>query len=165
MLEKLNISFNHIAEWPDNMGALVRMREIDCRDNNNLEEIPEGVGQWTRLKKASFRNTHIEFLPEDLRHCTALEELDVRDNVQLAEISPIVGDLVALKRLDLFGCALPGLPITLGALQALIVLDLRNNQVWSRLFFFFYLLPCRRLSAFPLCRLTLDPPRLPPCHS
>ena len=102
-----------------------------------LTELPESIGQLTKLQKLDLGrdwekglseiNQLIE-LPESIGQLTQLQTLDISNN-QLTELPESLWKLTQLKKLDLSHNEFAELPESLGLLMQLLQLNISHNQL------------------------------------
>jgi Leucine-rich repeat (LRR) protein len=99
--------------------------ELDLSDWNDLQTLPEGLGELTQLKTLTLAYCrNLQTLPDTIGACVNLTDLNLESCEKLTTIG-FVGKLIKLKTLDLQFCdALETLPDALGACTDLESLDL-----------------------------------------
>src|SRR5258706_3608829 len=99
--------------------------ELDLR-SMALTELPESIGQLTKLKKLDLswgykdekQKNQLATLPDSLGQLTQLTELNLSDN-QLTALPDSLGQLMQLQSLNLSDNQLTALPDSLGQLTQL----------------------------------------------
>ena len=123
----LSLSGKHLSFLPDEICELSQLGSLDLSDNE-LEQLPNGIGMLENLTVLSLRNNRLAFLPPALFQLSKLRELDVSNNL-VSTLSPALGDLSDLEILRLQSNSIVELPTTLGNLQRLQELDIANNKL------------------------------------
>jgi|GEM_PF-6553601 len=110
--------------------TLRRLDHINFLDlrGNELESVPEFLGQLKCLKYLKLSRNKITSLPSSVGQLVNLVELFVDDN-QLEELPQSLGQLVKLRYLRLANNKLTSLPDSLSGAERLQELSLTNNQL------------------------------------
>ena len=87
-----------------------------------LTELPESLGQLTKLQELNLAGSDLTSLPEWLGNLTQLQSLDISSN-DLTSLPEWLGNLTQLKVLNLEESRLTALPETLGNLTNLRIVD------------------------------------------
>ncbi|GAA5126210.1 protein kinase [Luteolibacter yonseiensis] len=125
-LEILNLSDNQLAELPDDLPRLKKLRIIFC-SGNRFTRLPEVLGGCPDLEMIGFRGNHIgsvpaAALPPNLRW------LVLTDN-RISELPPEIGLCKRLQKLMLSGNLLTALPAEMSALKSLELVRLSANRL------------------------------------
>ena len=123
-LEVLNLSGNRLAELPEELSRLKKLRILFCSDNE-FEHVPEVLGTCAGLGMLGFKANRIETvaegaLPESLRW------LILTDN-RIGKLPESVGRCVKLQKLMLSGNQLSKLPDEMAACVNLELIRLAAN--------------------------------------
>lgn len=78
-LRFLDLSFNHLTSLPDNLRLCTRL-EVLIANNNALEMLPIGFGDFAVLRKLHVSFNQLTALPDDLGSCSRLERIRVSHN-------------------------------------------------------------------------------------
>jgi GTPase SAR1 family protein len=92
-----------------------------------LTELPESIGQLTRLQSLDLSYNQLTALPESLRQLTQLQSLNLSNN-RLSVFPESIGQLTNLRELHLDGNRLSVLPIQIGKLINLRMLCLGTTK-------------------------------------
>ncbi len=124
---RLDLSDRGITELPEEIGQLTRLTELNL-NGNQLRELPEEIGQLTSLKELHLRGNQLTKLPKEVGQLTSLTRLDLDGN-QLTELPKEIWQLTSLKELLLDRIQLTEVPKEIGQLTSLTRLDLDGNQL------------------------------------
>ena len=131
---QLNLSGNYCAkdsekltELPEALGQLTRLQKLNL-SRNQLTSLPESLGRLTQLETLNLSRNHLTSLPESLGQLGQLRALHLSDN-QLTTLGESLGRLANLQTLNLDGNQLTSLPESLGQLTVLQNLHLSYNQL------------------------------------
>jgi Leucine-rich repeat (LRR) protein len=116
-----------LTELPESLGQLTRLQTMDL-SGNQLTELPESLGQLMQLQTLYLSRNQLTVLPDWLGQLTELQELDLSRN-QLAELPESLGQLTQLWALKLSNNRLTVLPESLDQLTQLQTLLLAGNQL------------------------------------
>ena len=97
---------------------------------NQIQSLPESVGELSQLKKLRIAGNSLRALPGSIGRLGALELLEASKN-QLGSLPESLGELRQLKKLIVWGNLLRALPESIGCLGALEVLEASKNQLGS----------------------------------
>jgi internalin A len=122
----LDLSLNSLTELPESIGQLTRLQGLYLY-KNQLASLPEVIGQLTRLQVLDLNNNQLASLPESIGQLTRLQGLHLNNN-QLASLPESIGQLTQLQELDLSGNQLASLPEALRQLESLKELYLHDND-------------------------------------
>ncbi|ORX79534.1 L domain-like protein [Anaeromyces robustus] len=111
---------------------------VSCKDNsvtslsvinnNNVNDIPDGVLQLNNLEKLDFSNCQITQFPYKLNALQNLKTLNLWNN-KITDITNEISGLKSLENLDLSNNGVSALPDTIGQLSKLQTLTLNNNKL------------------------------------
>jgi Leucine-rich repeat (LRR) protein len=73
-----------LTELPESLGQLTRLQSLKLR-NNQLTALPESLGQLTQLRSLDLSDNQLRVLPESLGQLTQLQSLNLSRN-QLAQL-------------------------------------------------------------------------------
>jgi len=122
----LNASFNNVEVLPDGVGELQLLRELDI-SCNRIEELPSAIGNCLRLRKLKANGNRMRTIPAEIESCKLLEELYLSEN-QITHLPEEVGKLAVLRILHLQNNNLRELPPDLGGCLAVDEIDMTNND-------------------------------------
>ncbi len=126
-IETLDISDNSLRELPECLGQLTKLHSLYVR-GNQLTELPECLGQLTKLQSLDVSSNQLTELPEWLSQLTNLQSLYV-GWTQLRELPECLGQLTKLQSLYVSGNQLTELPEWIGKLTKLQSLNVSVNQL------------------------------------
>ena len=109
-LQHLDVSLNQLEELPDEIGELTKLEELRAAENN-LNKLPETFGKLSALKTLIVYKNRLTEIPKTLGNCLQLEEVNFFNN-KLIRIDKCFSELVELKELNLGGNKLKTLPST-----------------------------------------------------
>ena len=149
-LTKLNLASAKLAQVPQGIGSLQKLRYAFLQDNdlqtltkelfecdhlkyldlsnNQLREIPPQIQQLKNLKTLILSHNQLKSLPQEIGLLPHLEILTL-DNNQLKTLPATISKAAKLKELDLSNNQLIQLPHDISQLHSLTKLDLENNQL------------------------------------
>jgi internalin A len=122
----LNVASENLTELPESIGQLTRLSTLNL-SNNQLTSLPESIGQLTRLSTLNLSNNQLTSLPESIGQLTQLRILNLSNN-QLTSLPESVGRMANLGWLYLDDNKLTGLPESLRNLRLLERLYLHDND-------------------------------------
>ncbi len=123
----LDLSRQNLDELPDEIGELTNLQSLNL-SRNQLTALPESLGNLTNLQALELSHTQLADLPEWLSRLTNLQVLVLSDN-QLTSLPEWLGQLRNLRGLSLLDNHLTTLPEWLGRLTSLQSLNLQGNQL------------------------------------
>jgi len=106
-----------LTELPESLGQLTRLQTLDLTDNQ-LTSLPEWLGQLTGLKKLALHNNQLTALPEWLGQLTQLQVLELSSN-ELTRLPESLGQLKKLRSLHVSDNHLTAIPETINGLVRL----------------------------------------------
>ncbi len=124
-LEILNLSGNALAELPDDLPRLHKLRVIFCSDNR-FTRVPEVLGQCANLEMVGFKANQISVLPADALP-PKLRWLILTDN-RLDALPAQLGACSRLQKLMLSGNRLQHLPVEMAQCTRLELLRIAANR-------------------------------------
>jgi hypothetical protein len=80
----LDLSYQNLREVP--IEASNREIEVLILDNNNIEKLPNGIGNLKNLKVLSVRNNNLIKLNSSISFCENLEQLYLSGNKNLRDL-------------------------------------------------------------------------------
>lgn len=125
-LVSLDISYNHIAELPSQIGDLVVLRELRA-SFNKIVHLPPDIGRLKRLKKLIMNGNRIQSLPDEIGRLEGLEELILSENA-IESIPSTISNMGSLRILKLQSNRIRKLPFEIADVFTLEVLDCSNNK-------------------------------------
>jgi len=96
---------------------------------NELEEIPEWIGELKNLKNLEIYETKIKLLPPSICNLNSLETLVISNNKNLKLIPENIGDLKKLKRLVLVNNQIEFIPESVCTIKGLETLNIGKNNL------------------------------------
>jgi Leucine-rich repeat (LRR) protein len=126
-LRILRLQQNRLKVLPSSLACLIGLEELDL-SYNELENLPEELGQLKRLEVVHLQGNRLRALPRSLGQLTALRQLTIHGN-QLTTLPDSIGQLAALESLDASHNALRSLPGEIVGWQAMRWLVLSENQL------------------------------------
>jgi hypothetical protein len=99
---KIDLSWEDLFSVPEELKSLIGVKApiILWLQGNNLNKIPEWIGQLKNLKGLKLSDNQIEKVPDSIGQLINLESLDLYHN-KIERISDSIGQLKNLKRLNL----------------------------------------------------------------
>ena len=120
---------NETNSYYDNFSLLeIYNLESLFLDDIHLTEIPEEIGNLTKLQTLNLSNNNLTEIPKEIGNLTKLKDFDLINN-KLIEIPKEIGNLTNLEKLFLYGNNLTEIPKELGNLTKLKYLSLSNNKL------------------------------------
>lgn len=126
-IENLEVSHNEIADFPNVISRLPRLKILSLTDNL-LSELPTEIGKLNQLQTLDISRNQLLLLSTSITNLSDLENLVLTRN-RLTVIPREIGQLVSLKTLSLSGNHLRILPENIGQLSKLTELNIRNNRL------------------------------------
>ncbi|MEM9274092.1 MAG: COR domain-containing protein [Cyanobacteria bacterium P01_F01_bin.143] len=103
------------------------LTDLNLRDNQ-LEILPNSIGNLFNLTKLNLWNNNLKILPESIGNLSKLTYLSLRDN-QLTNLPESIGNLSRLIKLVLWKNKLKKLPATITKAEKLKDLNIRDNPL------------------------------------
>lgn len=128
-LQKLDLSFNRIAEIPDGISALRKLKVLNLRFNG-LRLLPESIGELESLEKLDLDSNSIKELPYSIGRLRSLKMLSINNN-KLKFLTESIEKLESLEILSLYGNDMQILPESIVRLISLVHLDIAHNKLAS----------------------------------
>ncbi|MCX7087107.1 MAG: leucine-rich repeat-containing protein kinase family protein [Methylococcales bacterium] len=125
-LEVLDLSGNALAELPDDLAQLRKLRIIFCSDNQ-FTALPEVLGACPELSMIGFKANRIRSVPAKALP-PQLRWLILTDN-QIETLPDEIGNCIQLQKLMLAGNHLQALPDTLAHCKRLELLRIAANRL------------------------------------
>lgn len=122
----LNISNNELDEVPEIVGNLVSCEEFFCQ-YNKLTCLPEPIASLNKLVELDAKNNLLMQLPAQIGNLQHLTRLSLTNN-RLECLPESFGNLLSLRELSLYCNDLSSLPSSFGQLENLEVLYLGQNR-------------------------------------
>ena len=126
-LEDLSLEANHLTELPKSIWQMHKLRRLILSDNE-IEEIPEELGDLLFLEELDLRQNDFREVPESIEKCKQITSLDISNNT-LGELPESITKLEALQNWVANDIALAEIPPDIGKLSHLMVLELRDNCI------------------------------------
>jgi hypothetical protein len=114
-----------LTELPESLGQLTKLQTLDL-SRNQLTTLPESLGQLTQLQTLDLSENQLTALPGWLGQLTQLQTLNLSEN-QLTALPEWLGQLTQLQTLKLEGNKLGALPHSFEKLKALKSLEAGGN--------------------------------------
>ncbi|MEO0648281.1 MAG: COR domain-containing protein, partial [Cyanobacteria bacterium J06650_10] len=111
-----------------NLRSLYLGNSYFSKNKNQIEELPDTIGNLTSLQSLDLIGNQLSSLPEVIGNLTSLQSLDLSSN-QLSSLPEAVGNLTSLQSLDLSSNQLSSLPKWIQSLNQIETLDLRGNPL------------------------------------
>jgi hypothetical protein len=127
--DSLEASGNELQSLPESIGNLVNLKDLSLFDNQ-LQTLPESIGNLVNLRKLWLDNNQLQSLPASIGNLVNLKDLSLFGN-QLQTLPESIGNLVNLTKLELDNNQLQTLPESIGNLAKLSYLRLSNNHFSS----------------------------------
>jgi len=126
-MTKLILACNKISAISNKIENLGALTVLDIHDNQ-LETLPETIGNLERLNKLNLSHNRFQVMPVGLYKLRELRNLQMNNN-RLEEIGEKISDLDMLSYLDLSHNSLKKLPGSFGFLVNVCNLNLSNNKL------------------------------------
>ncbi|WP_292507824.1 leucine-rich repeat-containing protein kinase family protein [Methylobacterium sp.] len=123
-LEVLDLSGGTLAELPDDIARLRKLRVLFC-SGNRFERLPPALGDCAALSQVGFRGTGLREVPAEALP-PRLRWLTLTDN-WIAELPDALGERPLLQKLMLSGNRLKAIPQNLAAAPNLELIRLAAN--------------------------------------
>jgi len=127
-LRGLFLKGNAIRELPDDIDALSELIELNLADNNDLGNLPPGIGNLRNLRKLDIRYCGLTSLPQEIGNLKNLEYLQMWGN-GFIDLPYCVTDLSNLKELYLNNNKLANIPYDIIRMDNLKYIDLQRNYL------------------------------------
>jgi LysM repeat protein len=124
---ELDLKKKDLTELPESIGQLTKLVKLYLNDNE-LEAIPESIGRLTNLQHLDIGGNQITIMPESIGELRNLQSLYISRN-QLSKLPESIGWLTNLRALDLNRNQLSALPESIGQLTSLHRLSVGENQL------------------------------------
>ncbi|QXI40197.1 leucine-rich repeat-containing protein kinase family protein [Pseudomonas xantholysinigenes] len=125
-LEVLNLTGNALAELPDDLYRLTRLKVLFCSENA-FTHLPHGIGRCPALETVGFKSNRITRVEAQALPAT-LRSLVLTDNA-LEQLPEALGDCAHLQKLMLAGNRLARLPDSLARCERLELLRIASNRL------------------------------------
>lgn len=126
-MKELDLGGQNLEFIPNSIGDLKSLEYL-ILDHNYLKMLPESIGALLSLKELNLLNNQLVSLPKSIGKLESLQELDLCDN-KLKKIPDSIGKLTSLQTLRLSENELKRLPESILRLKNLQVLDLSLNPL------------------------------------
>lgn len=126
-LEKLDLSFNHLAQLPETIGQLTKLTALNLY-GNRLTTLPKSIGRLLALTFLNLSGNQLITLPESIGKLQALTLLHLYIN-KITMLPESIGKLSALATLTLSYNKLTALPESIGNLQELKYFRFDHNNI------------------------------------
>ncbi|XP_013405562.1 uncharacterized protein LOC106170298 [Lingula anatina] len=126
-LKKLDLSKNHLNEFPLSIFTLERLIELDL-SHSNITTIPPEVQQLKNLKKLNMSHNSLKEIQARVCKLETLEELHLSHN-KIATVPPEIEQLRSLKEINLSNNELREFPIPLLGLETLESVWMDHNYI------------------------------------
>lgn len=127
MYEKINASFNHISDIPEEIPLRIPHLTQLMLSYNKISSLPETFILFFHLKELELDHNELTTLPKPLTKLLTLEKLNLSDNF-IRDLPDEIGDLCSLTRLNLCDNKLKVLPKALTACPLKVIL-VKNNRL------------------------------------
>jgi hypothetical protein len=128
-LTELSLFFNKIESMPDSLKNLKNLRRLEV-SYNRLKVVPECICELTNLGELTLDNNRLKSLPENISYLENLTKLSLSHN-QITVLPESIRELFNLTELSLRNNLLTSLPAGIGQLKSLKMLDLSLNPLNS----------------------------------
>lgn len=151
-LKNLNVlrivynSLNHIPDWigeldtlkilricqnleeiPESIGNLKLLEELNL-SGNKLKTIPKSISNLQKLKKLDVANNNLKFLPVSFGNLNKLQKLNINNN-EIKSLPELFGNLNSLEELNISKNKLKDLPESFGKLDSLKTINFYKNRI------------------------------------
>jgi len=128
-MTKLILACNKISEISPLISNLMGLQILDLHDNQ-LADLPAGLGDLQQLTKLNFSHNRLPCIPEAVFKLKNLRVLQLNNNV-VEEVGEGLGELVMLTTLDMAHNKVLSVPGSIGFLSHVSSLNLSHNQLTS----------------------------------
>jgi hypothetical protein len=119
------LSCNNLQSLPDSIGNLHALQYLSL-NNNQLISLPNSIGNLHALRHLRLFTNHLQFLPESMGNLNTLEKLYLCDN-HLQSLPESIGNIHTMQELSLENNQLQSVPESRLLLPNLHYLSLQNN--------------------------------------
>jgi len=126
-LTSLKITDNNIRQIPPGLGQLVNLKHLSL-GHNQLQNIPSDIGRLSNLIELNLNHNQIDQLPDTLTQLIHLKKLSLGHN-QLTMIPDVIYQLTILTELNLDHNKISCCPFLIARLKNLEILNLSFNQI------------------------------------
>jgi Leucine-rich repeat (LRR) protein len=128
-LTALELHQNQLKELPPGIGTLSSLKKL-VLTSNALTKLPPEIGTLANLEVLFLSRNKLEAFPCEIGMLKELVTLEASEN-SIAELPPEIGNLKKLKTLELKKNGLSKLPVEMRKLAKLEILDLTANNINS----------------------------------
>lgn len=121
---RLSLKGKKLKEVPPEVFTAFPFLEELNLSRNQLNTLPEALGNLKWLRRLDVSKNKIENLPASIGRCERLEELVVNQN-ELTTLPDSIGKCMRLRMVDAWSNNIDQLPATMAELKGLEVIDLR----------------------------------------
>jgi len=123
----LTLSTNDLQVLPESLGNLEKLVTLKLEDNK-LESLPSTLGKMADLEEVFAAENFLECLPPSVGWLRKLHTLNIDEN-DLEDLPPEIGSCRNMKVLSVHGNKLTSLPAELGHISRLAVLNVSSNHI------------------------------------
>ena len=123
----LSLFLNNVNKLPETVGELINLKHLNL-SYARIDNLPDSLNKLVKLESLSIGGNHLTNLPKVIEHLTSLKELILFEN-RLSSLPKFIEGLNNLRRLDIRDNELTTIPETLLKLKFLEYLRLANNEL------------------------------------
>ena len=101
---------NYDGPFPEELRYCRNLTSLYINCNRNIQEVPEWIGELSKLETLSFSEDDIIVLPDSICSLTKLKELDLSRNERLTALPENIGNLTKLDYLNINYTGITSLP-------------------------------------------------------
>ncbi|MBD3211353.1 MAG: leucine-rich repeat protein [Candidatus Lokiarchaeota archaeon] len=130
-LERLGLGGNNLdVDTLYLLEDLRNLKQIELYDNN-IEILPNSIGELTQVRDLSIHNNQLQDLPETFSQLKLLEHLDISWN-NLEVIPREIFDMCSIKTINLSGNKIKTIPKSIKNLKNLKEIDISFNKIRTK---------------------------------
>ncbi|XP_044470007.1 probable disease resistance protein At5g66900 [Mangifera indica] len=136
-LKELDIDYcNDLEALPNDIGNIVSLKILSITNCHKLSHLPDGIGKLVNLEVLRLAScTDLGALPDSIENLTNLKFLDISECLSITELPVQIGELYRLETLYMRGCSSCDLPSSITNLKNLEIVqcDEKTSYKWEEL--------------------------------